>query len=129
MSDTSDMSDEDTWTETTRVTPIDAQPLPRPSVSFVLQQMSGAGSPQRFVLNASEQTLGRGAEADIHIPSPDLSRLHMKLLCVGDECRVEDLDSSNGCYLNGVKIHSATLRNGDTLQLGSVLFSFYEGSL
>jgi hypothetical protein len=27
-----------------------------------------------------------------------------------------------------VKIHSATLRNGDTLQLGRILFSFHEGA-
>ena len=38
-----------------------------------------------------------------------------------------DLDSRNGVYLNGVKIHSAVLHGGDNLQLGSVVLVFHEG--
>ncbi len=124
-----DQDDEDTWTETTRLTTVNAVERPLPKLRFVLQQINGEGAPKRFVIDAPELTLGRGSEADLHIPSRDLSRLHLRIRCHQEECMIEDLNSSNGCYLNGVKVHSATLRNGDTLQLGRILFSFHEGAL
>ena len=124
-----DLDDEDTWTETTRLTAVNAVDLPLPKVRFVLQQMNGEGAPKRFRIDAPDLTLGRGVEADLQIPSRDLSRLHLRIRCHNDECVIEDLNSSNGCFLNGAKVHSATLRNGDTIQLGRILFSFHEGTL
>jgi pSer/pThr/pTyr-binding forkhead associated (FHA) protein len=38
-----------------------------------------------------------------------------------------DLESRNGVYLNGVKVHSALLHDGDNIQLGTVVFVFHEG--
>jgi pSer/pThr/pTyr-binding forkhead associated (FHA) protein len=125
----SDFDDEDTFTETTRLTPVRPQSLPSSGIVFSIAQVSGPGAPQVFELTAPETILGRGTEAGIHIDAPDLSRAHIKLICKDDECHIKDLKSRNGCFLNGVKIHSATLRDGDTLQLGRVLFTFYEGRL
>jgi hypothetical protein len=31
-------------------------------------------------------------------------------------------------FLNGIKTHSAVLREGDTIQMGDVVFVFHEGS-
>jgi len=125
----SDFDDEDTWTETTRLTPIQPKSLPSNGIVFTLAQVSGPGAPKNFKLTLPETILGRGSEAGIHIEAPDLSRAHVKLICKDDECYVKDLKSRNGCFLNGVKIHAATLRDGDTLQLGRILFTFHEGSL
>ena len=38
-----------------------------------------------------------------------------------------DLQSRNGVYVNGVKVHSAVLHDGDSVQMGSILFVFHEG--
>jgi pSer/pThr/pTyr-binding forkhead associated (FHA) protein len=38
-----------------------------------------------------------------------------------------DLESANGVYLNGVRVHSAGLFEGDTIQIGDVLLMFREG--
>jgi pSer/pThr/pTyr-binding forkhead associated (FHA) protein len=123
----SEFDDEDTWTETTRLTPVRPAALPQSQIVFVLQQVSGPGAPRDFEISLPTTTLGRGSEAEIHIDAPDLSRAHIQLICKRDECHVKDLKSRNGCFLNGVKIHAATLRDGDTLQLGRILFTFYEG--
>jgi len=119
--------DEDTWTDTTRLTTI-VQPVTQPAQTvFMLEQLTGPGAPRSFPLENHNYVIGRGDDADIQVNSPDLSRKHIALNCLGEECHIQDLESRNGCYLNGVKIHAATLRNGDTLQLGKILFSFHEG--
>lgn len=118
--------DDDTWTETTRMVPIDSEPPAVASTSFVLNQINGDGAPRRFIIPTTPITLGRSPEADIQIPSPTLSRKHVEIRSVGEECHVTDLGSSNGFFLNGLKVHSAVLRNGDTLQLGNILLSFQE---
>jgi pSer/pThr/pTyr-binding forkhead associated (FHA) protein len=71
--------------------------------------------------------VGRSAEADLRIDSEELSRKHMLIVRSADEFACEDMDSRNGIFLNGVKIHSATLRDKDTLQLGAVVLVYHEG--
>ena len=118
--------DDDTWTETTRMVPIESEPPARQATSFTLSQINGDGAPRTFAISERAITLGRSNEADIQIPSPTLSRKHIVIQRQGEECRGTDLGSSNGFFLNGLKVHSAVLRNGDTLQLGNILFSFQE---
>ena len=58
----------------------------------------------------------------------ELSRRHALITLYESEIMVEDLDSANGLFLNGIKIHSATLRDGDVFQIGGVVFSFRVGA-
>jgi pSer/pThr/pTyr-binding forkhead associated (FHA) protein len=95
---------------------------------FVLQQLEGPLAPRSFVLDLEELVIGRSTQAHISIDSSMISRRHLLLRKLGGEYRVEDLGSSNGVYLNGVKVHSAVLREGDTLQMGDVILVFHEGS-
>jgi pSer/pThr/pTyr-binding forkhead associated (FHA) protein len=44
----------------------------------------------------------------------------------GPELQLADLDSANGVYVNGVKTHSAVLHEGDTIQIGDVVFVLHE---
>ena len=52
----------------------------------------------------------------------------MLLKKIGDEYACTDMESHNGVFLNGVKIHSATLREGDTIQIGDVILIYHEGT-
>lgn len=92
-----------------------------------LEVVQGPGAPAKIQLRGSALVIGRGEQADFKIDSEELSRKHLLIMRVADEYAAEDLDSRNGVYLNGVKIHSATLRDKDTLQLGSVLLVYHEG--
>lgn len=92
-----------------------------------LEIVKGPGAPVKHQLDQPTIIVGRSMEADLRIDSEELSRKHMLILRVGDEFSCEDMDSRNGIFLNGVKIHSATLRDKDTLQLGAVVLVYHEG--
>ena len=92
-----------------------------------LELVEGPGAPQKFQLDRPTMIVGRSADADLRIDSEELSRKHMLIIRSGDEFSCEDMDSRNGVFLNGVKIHSATLRDKDTLQLGAVILVYHEG--
>ncbi len=92
-----------------------------------LEQVRGPGSPQTHQLTIDESVIGRSTQATICIESTLISRKHMAVRRSGAEFRCVDLDSANGMYLNGVKAHSAVLHDGDTLQIGDVVFVFHEG--
>ena len=95
---------------------------------FVLEQIQGPGAPREFVLDLDSTTVGRSLQANISVESSAISRQHLVLKRNGPEFTYTDLESSNGVYLNGIKTHSAVLREGDTIQLGDVVFVFHEGS-
>ncbi len=94
---------------------------------FVLEQVQGPGAPQRFVLRLPEVVVGRSLQAHISLESSALSRKHVALNRKGLEYVCSDLGSKNGFYVNGVRANSAVLRDGDTLQMGDVVFLYREG--
>jgi pSer/pThr/pTyr-binding forkhead associated (FHA) protein len=106
-------------------------PLPsvrRPGKPYLLRQVQGPGAPRQYVLDLSEIVVGRSLQAHISVDSHLLSRRHIVLKKSGPEYVCHDLDSKNGMYLNGVRAHSAVLREGDTIQLGDVVLVYDEGS-
>jgi pSer/pThr/pTyr-binding forkhead associated (FHA) protein len=92
-----------------------------------LEMISGPGAPRTVFLDREELVVGRSREADLPVDSADLSRRHFKVRKLETEWVCEDLDSRNGVFLNGLKIHTAVLRDGDQLQLGRIVFVFRKG--
>ena len=92
-----------------------------------LYQDSGPDAPRRVILENDRMVLGRAPEADLQVHSNSLSRLHAALVRTPDGFKVMDLQSTNGVMLNGVPIHSASLRHGDRIQLGDIVFIYEEG--
>ncbi len=91
-----------------------------------LEQVRGPGAPRRFGLALAETVVGRGTQANVTIDSALLSRRHVIFRRNGPELSLADLDSANGVFLNGVKAHSAVLHEGDTIQIGDVVFVLHE---
>ena len=94
----------------------------------VLEMVAGPGAPTEFVLEDEEIVIGRSSSADLQIRIEGLSREHVRLAREGNEYACHDAGSRNGTFLNGLRIHSAVLRDGDTLQIGSVVFKYHAGS-
>lgn len=68
-------------------------------------------------------TLGRG-ECDIRVKSPSCSRTHAILSFIPDLGLVlQDLGSTNGTLLNGMKTTRSLIREGDTIQIGEISIS------
>jgi pSer/pThr/pTyr-binding forkhead associated (FHA) protein len=95
---------------------------------FILKQVQGPGAPREFHLELDEVIVGRSLQATISVDGGGVSRQHLSLRRSGPEYTATDLDSANGVFLNGVKTHSAVLREGDVLQIGDVAFVYHEGS-
>jgi pSer/pThr/pTyr-binding forkhead associated (FHA) protein len=97
----------------------------RAAVPF-LQQIEGEGAPKKFKLTRPEMVIGRDERADIPLPSANVSRRHAIIRSRPHEVSIHDFESRNGVFLNGIKVHSAVLRDGDIIQLADVVFDFYE---
>lgn len=101
--------------------------LAREAVPPRLELVRGPDAPRTLALGPAETVVGRSHQANICIESSLLSRRHISIKRHGPEFRLSDLDSANGVFLNGVRVHSAGLRDGDTIQIGDVVFVFREG--
>ncbi|MBY0312325.1 MAG: FHA domain-containing protein [Phycisphaerales bacterium] len=66
-------------------------------------------------------SIGRGTDAKIRIPVPEVSRLHCELGEEDDELVVKDLKSSNGTYVNKERVKSRELLPGDLVCVGPVV--------
>ena len=51
-----------------------------------------------------------------------MSRVHFKVVTDSVGCYVEDLESSNGTFLNGEKVISERLKHGDRIRAGRTTF-------
>lgn len=76
------------------------------------------------LLNKTVMVVGRANDADICIHSESVSRRHACLRVGRDVVIVEDLGSTNGCHVNGKRVKRQLLKDGDKLEVGSVMFRF-----
>lgn len=92
-----------------------------------------AGSPRliaagcEYPLPAGATRLGRGADADIRIEDAGVSRYHADII-VSSHVMIRDLGSTNGTYVDGVRVKEIALHDGATVRLGSTTMTFRSGS-
>jgi ABC transport system ATP-binding/permease protein len=80
------------------------------------------GGPFTFrVTPGSIKTLGRAARADFMMDVPLVSRFHCRFTASNEGgLLLEDLDSTNGTFVNDRRIARATLTQGDRVRVGRV---------
>lgn len=72
------------------------------------------------------KTVGRSARAEFIVEAALVSRLHCRLTAdASDQLLVEDLESTNGIFVNGAKVDRAVLKTGDILSVGRVDFEIH----
>ncbi len=70
-------------------------------------------------------TIGRSPECDLPIPSPLVSREHAKLHCDSLGVEIEDLQSTNGTFVNGNQLEGKVrLHQGDRVSIAAFAFVF-----
>jgi len=87
------------------------------SVKLVLVPR-GATQAAKVEIDRDSLKLGRDPGCDVVIAEATVSRRHARLFWDGGELAVEDLNSSGGTFLNGLKVQRAVIRPGDVLRLG-----------
>ena len=73
--------------------------------------------------------IGRGEDCDIQLVSDRVSRHHCEVFCQDGQFFVRDLGSTNGTYVDGVRVSRAALRNGSVINVPAQVFAFTGGLL
>ncbi len=71
-----------------------------------------------FPLDKDALTIGRRPECDIHIDNLAVSGRHARVMTIAGTSFLEDLDSTNGTFVNGKKVAKHSLSNGDLIMIG-----------
>jgi hypothetical protein len=80
-------------------------------------------------LTKDRTTLGRRPYNDIVIDNLAVSGEHAVMQMSGSDVTLEDLNSTNGTYVNGKAIKKQQLQNGDTVEIGKYKIKFvHEGA-
>lgn len=91
-----------------------------------LSESEGDVTRRIISLDRPETVIGRGEDTHVRLPSVNASRHHAFVRLHGTDCVLVDNDSRNGVLLNGVRIHSAVLRDGDVIQVADSVFVYHE---
>jgi pSer/pThr/pTyr-binding forkhead associated (FHA) protein len=89
---------------------------PRPlALRFLSGRFQGGVVP---IDSSRPMLLGRQQGSDLLLPEELVSRRHARLAYEGDELVLEDLGSTNGTYVNGVRVTRARVSEGDRILVG-----------
>jgi pSer/pThr/pTyr-binding forkhead associated (FHA) protein len=85
--------------------------------------------PRCVELNEEEAIIGRSPECDILLTLENVSRRHARVVYTNEEYLIEDMESTNGVYVNGIKVERCNLRNHDQIEIGGIKILFYEDKI
>ncbi len=104
---------------TIRSEAVEGQPETRSEAGRLVLEVHGVRHP----LVPPGLVIGRGADADLRINDPGVSRRHALITVGGAPDRpvvtIEDLGSTNGIIVNGSKVNKAALMEGSRIELGN----------
>ncbi len=92
---------------------------------YLLVRMNGAFVGQVFKLEAATCNIGRAPGSDVWLRDDGVSRGHARVERDGEGYRIQDLGSANGTYVEGQKVDSRQLADGDIIQLGPTVLLRY----
>jgi pSer/pThr/pTyr-binding forkhead associated (FHA) protein len=87
---------------------------------LVVQRSPSLEEGDRFPVNSAPVTVGRGGQNDLVLNGDDFaSARHARIEARGDGLWVQDLESTNGTFVNGSRVAGAQrLDPGDVLRVG-----------
>ncbi len=90
-----------------------------------LEAVSGPVEGRIFSLEEGELSIGREPSNQISLLDPLVSRRHCVVRRDGPDVRLEDLDSRNSTFVNGVPVKERVLVHGDQVRVGNSIFVFH----
>ena len=85
---------------------------------------------QVFRLRPGRQLIGRRPECDIRLRERAVSGIHAEVIRMRDTVTINDLASTNGTLVNGMRIrHPVPLVQGSLLKLGNCVFKYVDSLL
>jgi hypothetical protein len=69
-------------------------------------------------LRPGRLVIGRTVDNDLQIDSKFISRHHCQIVTQADSCLIEDLNSTNGIFVQSKRVRRHNLNDGDVVQVG-----------
>jgi uncharacterized RDD family membrane protein YckC len=90
---------------------------------LLVQESNGA---REFELVDLEVSLGRELDNSLRLADPSISRHHAVIRQTESGHEIQDLGSSNGVLINGNRVQTALLQDGDRLTLGQLQLTYVD---
>jgi pSer/pThr/pTyr-binding forkhead associated (FHA) protein len=87
---------------------------------WILRSSEADGSHMFRLPIGASRTVGRAPRADFVLDASLVSRLHCRITAVDERLDVEDLDSTNGTFVNDRRVDKGPIKAGDRLRIGRV---------
>jgi len=81
-----------------------------------------------YNMSKERYTIGRLPDNDVRIDNPTVSGHHSLIINILNDSFLEDLNSTNGTYVNGKLIKKHALQHGDVVTVGKHQLRFIDGS-
>src|SRR6186713_3053781 len=81
-----------------------------------------------YNMNKERYTVGRLPDNDIRIDNPAVSGHHSLIINILNDSFLEDLNSTNGTYVNGKLIKKHALQHGDVITVGRHQLRFVDSA-
>ena len=94
---------------------------------FLLRGLSGSVFGRSFPL-LGPVSVGRASECELLLRDDGLSRRHARLIPTAEGVQLEDLGSTNGCFINGARVLRGVARPGDEIVFDSVRFRLVDST-
>ena len=79
-------------------------------------------------LKQGKSVVGRGAEADVVVDDPGVSRKHAEIYYEAGQVRLVDLGSTNGTFVDGQRVSTVALRDGSRITMGRSRITVHLGN-
>ncbi|MDP4115259.1 MAG: VWA domain-containing protein [Bacteroidota bacterium] len=87
--------------------------------SVILKVEVGPYSGNNFQINKEGANIGRMEGNTIVFKDNNVSKHHARIIFSNGKFYIEDLQSTNGTYINATKVANSVLNNGDTFKIGA----------
>ncbi len=95
-----------------------------PEIQVKLVGLTGPYRDCTYPIRKDEYVIGRSPECDMVLEEPTVSARHARIVRRGGHYELEDLHSTNGTFVAGVKIEIKKLRNEDRVRFDRFEFRF-----
>lgn len=85
-----------------------------------------SGASPAVMISRPVLLIGRHAECDVRLDSPQVSRRHCCVALAYDRLVIRDLGSANGTWVNGLRVEESSLVNGDEVAIAHFLYRLVE---
>ncbi len=79
---------------------------------------------REYIVDTENTLIGRSQECDLTVADDNVSRQHLRVICMLGDCFLEDMNSANGTLVNNRLTKKCPLEDGDTISLGQHNISY-----